>query len=151
MVKIFYEKIDGKYVPVSWYDTYVMDALPIGNHLIMVHKNGLIRKCNVEPALAPMIAAGRYAVDDLARLLVDAMTLRPEYTPLTQEQMDAWKALAAAFGKEKCALQYNSAHDAATAVISTLQDHAMELLSHPAVKNAYDEFLLVCKLAKESK
>lgn len=151
MKKTFYEKVGKKYVPVSEYDSELTDALPYGNHLIMVYKNGATKKYNVEPALAPMIAAGRYATERISKAIMDATDVRPSKTPLTTEQLNAWKALSAAFGEECHHLQWPSAYDAAIDATTALQNEAVELLSHPAVKHAYEEFMLVCKLAKETK
>lgn len=151
MTKTFYEKVGRKYIPVSEYDSDFSHSLPYGNHLIMVYKNGSTTKTNIDPALAPMIAAGRYAIDSISKAIMDATDIRPSKTPLTVEQINAWNALSVAFGDEKHQLEWPSAYAAADSAISALQDEAMMLLSHPAVKNAYDEFMLICELTKEPK
>ena len=56
---IFYKKVGRRYVPVYEYDQTLMDALPKGSHLIQVYPGGQSTKYNVDPAYAPLIAAGR--------------------------------------------------------------------------------------------
>lgn len=150
MKKVFYEKVGRKYIPVKEYDSALLDSLPYGNHLIMVYKNGSSGRYNIDPALAPMIAAGRYAIQPMCDEIMKADSIHPSREPLTEEQVDAWRTLSAAFGEEAHSLSRNSIYDIASAGISALQDEASKLLSNPAIKNAYEEFMLVCKLAKES-
>lgn len=151
MSKILYEKIGDEYVPVSVYEAKMIDSLPLGNHLIMVYKNGNTKRHNVDPAFAPMIAAGRYAVDEITDAIVSASSIRPTKTPLTQEQKDAWEALSKAFGESSHMLQWPSANEIAYQAVAALQNEANALLLNPSVKHAYDEFMLICKLALEQK
>lgn len=151
MKETFYKKIGNKYIPVSEYDSELMDSLPYGNHLIMVYKNGSTKKYNIDPALAPMIAAGRFATESISKSIMAATDIQPSKKPLTTEQIGAWKALSAAFGEECHKLQWPSAMNAAIEATTALQNEAQSLLSHPAVKNAYEEFMLVCKLSLEGK
>lgn len=146
MKKVYYEKVGGKYIPVSEYDPQFLDRLPYGNHLIMVHEGGLTRRYNVEPALAPMIAAGRLVASKIAGEILNASRMRPSKKPATPEQVTAWKSLLDAFGDEQYIVEWLSAVDMAAIATDSLENEAATLLSHPAVKNAYDEFMLICKL-----
>ncbi len=69
MKKIYYEKVGRRYVPVSEYDSEFLDAFPKGNHLVMCYPGGTSRRFRIDPALAPMIAAGRYAEDAICRAI----------------------------------------------------------------------------------
>lgn len=152
MKKIFYEKVGRKYVPVSEYDSTLLDALPKGVHLINVYPGGRSTRYNIDPAYAPMIAAGRVAEDAISKRIMDISALRPrsDRRPLTPEQKDAWDKLAKAFGNERYALQYCSYREAAEAGVKAMQEEADKLLDNPAVKKAYEYFLLVCELTKEN-
>lgn len=151
MKKVFYEKVGRKYVPVAEYDSDYLDSFPKGNHLVMCYPGGQSRKFNIDPAYAPMIAAGRYAEDAISKHIMDVSALRPrqDRKPLTPEQKAAWEALAEAFGEERYALEWCSYREAAEAGVKAMQDEADKMLTNPAVKKAWDYFMMVWSLAKE--
>ena len=150
MKKIYYEKIGRRYVPVREYDPEFTDALPKGNHLISVYPGGKSGRYNVDPAFAPMIAAGRYAEDAITHAVVQATKFTSSRKPITEEQREAWNRLCIAFGDDRYALNYESARGVAEKAVQALIDEANKTLSNPAVKKAYDHFMLIYKLAKES-
>jgi hypothetical protein len=147
--KIYYEKVGRKYVPVMEYDEYLMDGLPYGNHLIMVYPGGKSTRYNIDPALAPMIAAGRVAEDRMSEAVRRASEMRPRRHPLTEKQQYAWQRLNKALGDDVYTLEIASARDIAEAGIKAMQEEADKLLTNPAVKLAYEQFLLVCELTKK--
>ena len=149
MKKLFYIKEGRKYVPAYEYDSEFMDAFPKGTHLVICYPGGRSTRYNVDPAHAPMIAAGRVAEDAICRAISKAAELRPPNTPITKEQKKAWNALAKAFGDELCTLRGLSVHDCAEAGIKAMQEEADKLMKHDSVRQAYDHFMLVCELAKE--
>jgi hypothetical protein len=149
MKKIFYEKVGRKYVPVAEYDSDFLDSFTKGNHLVMSYPGGVSRRFNIEPALAPMIAAGRIAEDAICRAISKAAELRPQRTPLTPKQKKAWEELAAAFEDELCTLQGLSIHDCAQAGIEAMQAEADKLMKNESVRKSYEHFQLMCKLTKE--
>jgi hypothetical protein len=146
--KLYYEKVGRRYVPVSEYDSNLLDSFTKGNHLVMCYPGGTSRRFNVDPALAPMIAAGRYAEDEICKALNRASEMRPARTPITPAQQRAWKKLAKEFGDELCTLQGASIHDIAEAGVKAMQVEADRLLNNDAVRLAYDQFMLVCKLTQ---
>lgn len=150
MKKIFYEKIGRRYVPVSEYDNEYLDSFPKGNHLVMCYPGGTSRRFNIDPAYAPMIAAGRVAEDVMCRVLVKASELKPARSPITPEQKEAWENLAQAFGDELCTLHGASIHDVVEAGIKAMQEEADKLMKHESVRKAYDHFLLVSELCKSN-
>ena len=148
--KIYYEKVGRKYVPVHEYDEYLMDGLPYGNHLIMCYPGGQSTRYNIDPALAPMIAAGRVAEDWMVEAIRDASKMRPRRTQLTENQQQAWQSLNRALGDDVYTLEIASARDIAEAGIKAMQQEAEKLMTNPAVKLAYEQFLLVCELTKKT-
>lgn len=148
MKQLFYKKVGRRYVPVHEYDSELMDALPKGNHLLSVYPGGASRRYNIDPAYAPMLAASRVAEDAICKAILKASELRPPNTPITAEQKKAWHALAEAFGSELCTLRGLSIRDCAEAGVKAMQDEADKLLTNPAVKLAYDHFLMVAELTK---
>jgi hypothetical protein len=148
---IFYIKKGRRYVPHSTYSSEFCDSFPKGTHLVDVYPGGQSRRFNIDPAYAPMIAAGRVAEDAMCRAISKASELRPRQTPITDGQRKAWRKLAKEFGDELATLHINSARDIAEAGIAALELEAVSLLKNPAVKKAYDHFLLVAKLTLDAK
>lgn len=150
---IFYKKEGRRYVPVYEYDQELMDALPKGNHLVSVYPGGSSRRYNIDPAYAPLIAAGRVAEDAISKHIMEVSALRmPERkTPITKEQRDAWRRLSELMGNERYALEWCSYREAAEAGIKAMTEEAEKLLKHPSVRLAYEQFLLTCELCKEHK
>jgi len=149
MKKVYYEKVGRRYVPVAEYDSTYLDSFPKGNHLVMCYPGGQSRRFNIEPALAPMIAAGRYAEDAMSSALVRASEMRPHKKPVTDKQDKAWRALAKAFGDERYYVEIPSAKEVTEAGIKAMETEANKLLEHPMVQAAYDEFMATCKLVLE--
>jgi hypothetical protein len=146
MNKVYYEKVGRKYVPVAEYNEQWLDSFPKGNHLVMCYPGGSSRRFRIDPDLAPMIAAGRYAEDAMCETIRQASELRPRQTPLTEGQRRAWKKLAKEFGDELAILTIPSARDIAEAGVQAMQAEADRLMQHASVRQAYEQFLLVCKL-----
>lgn len=149
MKKIYYEKQGRRYVPVREYDGDMMYALPKGNHLIMCDPEGSSYSYNIDPAYAPMIAAGRVAEDAICKAIVQAQECRPSRTPMTPQQQRLWKELAESFRQDDYLILVPGARDAAEAGVKALAAEAEKLLANPSVRAAYDHFLLVCELAKK--
>ena len=149
MKRIYYEKVGRKYVPVAEYDNDLLDAFTKGTHLVQVYPGGASRRYNIDPAYAPMIAAGRVAEDAICRAISKASELRPKSTPITLGQKKAWEKLAKEFGDDLCTLHGLSVHDCAEAGVKAMMEEADKLLANPTVRNAYEKFLFVAELSKE--
>jgi hypothetical protein len=147
--KIYYEKRGRRYVPVREHDYELMDAMPRGNHLIMCYPGGRSTRYNIDPALAPMIAAGRVAEDRMSEAVRKASEMRPRRKELTHDQQRAWTRLNRAMGDDIYTLEVGSSRDIAEAGLKAMQAEAQQLLTNPAVKLAYEQFLLVCELTKK--
>ena len=148
MKKIYYETVGRRYRPVAEYDSDLVDSFHKGTHLVMVYPGGSSRRYNIDPNYAAMIAAGRVAEDAMCKAMLDASELRPQRTPLTEGQQRAWRKLAKEFGDELCTLQGSSTRDIVEAGVKAMQDEADKLMKHEAVRQAYEQFQLVCELTK---
>ena len=78
-----------------------------------------------------------------------ASEMRPRRKPLTEKQQQAWQRLNKALGDDVYTLEIASARDIAEAGIKAMQEEADKLLTNPAVRLAYEQFLLVCELTKK--
>ena len=136
-------------MPVAEYDNDLIDSFHKGTHLVMVYPGGSSRRYNIDPNYAAMIAAGRVAEDAICNAITKQSELRPHRTPLTKGQRTAWENLAKEFGEDLCTLHGASVRDCAEAGVKAMQEEADKLMQHSAVRNAYDQFQLVCKLVKE--
>jgi hypothetical protein len=128
-----------------------LDSFPKGNHLVMCYPGGQSRRFNINPALAPMIAAGRYAEDAMSAALVKASEMRPHNKPITEKQKKAWIALAKAFGDDRYYIEIPSAREVTEAGLKAMEVEASKLMDHPMVQAAYNEFMATCKLVLDSK
>ena len=148
--KIFYEKVGRRYKPVLENDNEFYDALPYGNHLIMCYPGGRSTRYNVDPALAPMIAAARVAENQMSEAVRKASEMRPRRKELTIEQQRAWTRLNKAMGDDVYTIEVASAREIAEAGLKAMQAEAQQLMTNPAVRLAYEQFLFVCELTKKN-
>lgn len=151
MKKLYYIKEGRKYIPVSEYDSDLLDSFPKGTHIIMSYPGGKSTRYNIDPAYGPMIAAGRLAEDVISNAIHKASEAKPKRPPITDRQLKAWEEMKAAFGDEFFNLNYGSIRDYAEAGVQAMQEEANKLLTNPTVKKAYDHFLLVAELTREEK
>jgi len=147
MKKVFYEKVGRRYKPVAEYDNEYLDSFPQGSHLVMVMPGISSRRFRIDPAFAPMIAAGHYAEDAVSKAVVKASEMRPHNKPITEKQRKAWDNLARAFGDDRYYIEIPSAREVAEAGVKAMQIEADKLMQNAAVKQAYDHFMFVAKLA----
>lgn len=145
--KVFYEKIGSRYKPVAEYDNEYLDSFPKGSHLVLVKPGLSSRRFNIDPAFAPMIAAGSYAEDAMSKAVQQASEMRPHSKPITEEQRTAWENLAKSFGSDRYYVEIPSAREIAEEGVKAMQVEADKLMQNPAVKQAYDHFMFVAKLA----
>lgn len=149
MKKIFYEKVGRRYVPVAEYDSDLIDSFTKGTHIVISYPGGQSRRYNIDPAFAPMIAAGRFAEDAVCKAISKASELRPQKTPITPGQKRAWEKLAKEFGDELATLNGLCLRECAEAGVQAMQEEADKMLTNPAVKKAYDNFMMICQLTQD--
>lgn len=151
--QVFYQKVGDKYLPVSEYDSYLHSALPKGKHLIVSVDPGMTSyHYNIDPAFAPLLAAAKYSESALSNAIVKATELRRKESAnrkLTDEQRKAWEHLVEVFGEDARQLEWPSARGAAEEVVNVLAHEAEKMLTVPAVKLAYEHFMMVYKLTKD--
>jgi hypothetical protein len=151
MKRLYYIKEGRRYKPVAEYDSDLMDSFPKGTHIVMCYPGGQSRRYGIDPAYAPMIAAGRVAEDAIARAIHAESEARPKERPITKRQRAAWEEMKAAFGDEFFSLTFSSTRDLAEAGVKAMMEEQEKLLKNPTVRKAYEKFLLVAELTKEGR
>jgi hypothetical protein len=151
MKKIFYEKIGSRYKPVKEYDDTLMSAFPKGTHVVVCKPGVTSYSYQVNPAFVPMLAAGKYAEDEMSQAIVKGLELKPKQTPITDRQRELWDELQKSFAEQDFAIHGPAAADAAREGIKALEKEVEKMLTVPAVKLAYDHFMMVWQLTKEQK
>ena len=149
MKKIYYEKVGRRYKPVYEYDQTLMDSFPKGSHLVICYPGGQSTRYNIDPAYAPMIAAGRVAEDKISEAIRKASDMRPKRAPITKAQREAWENLVKEFGEDARMLEWPSAREVADEAVKAMQAEAERLLTNSAVRLAYEHFLLVADLTRK--
>ena len=151
---IFYKKVGRRYKPVYEYDQKFLDSFSKGTHLVQVYPGGQSTRYNINPAYAPMIAAGRVAEDRISAVIMKATDLRRNYKmskELTPGQLKAWNKLIEEFGEDARALEWPSAREACEEAVKAMAEEAEKLLTVPSVRKAYEHFLFVAELTKDTK
>lgn len=152
MKKIFYEKVGRKYVPVREYDSEFLDAFPKGTHIIISYPGGQSTRYNINADYAAMIAAGRVAEDAISHAIAKATEIKPMSTRITAEQRAAFDKFLETMPVDdpnRNMLTHGCIRDAVDAGIQSMIVEAEKLITNPAVKKAYEHFLLVAELTKE--
>jgi hypothetical protein len=148
--KVYYERVGRKYVPVREYDSLLMDSFPAGTHMVVCHPGGRSYRYNIDPAFAPMIAAGRYCEDVISTAVMKAHEVRPyRNQALTTEQREAWDTLMASLPDKGRYIEWPSAREVAEAAVKALSDEALKMLDNPSVKLAWENLMMVAALAKD--
>jgi hypothetical protein len=149
MEEIFYTKKNGRYTPVTYYDSEVMNGFPEGATIVMVDSHSSTRRYRIDPAFAPLIAAGILAEDIIATAIMEGSKAELRDKAVTQEEANAWDMLRKTMGQSVYLVQFPAAQQSARAGVKAMQDEASKMLAHPTVKAAYDQFLTVWQLIKE--
>ena len=150
MKKIFYEKVGrGRYIPVAEYDRDYMDSFPKGNHLVMCHPGGKSIRYHIDPNYAAMIAASVFAEDAVWESIIESQKLKPQQEPITEHQQKLWRELAESFNRDDYPLIRPAAVDAGRAAVKAMMEEADKLMTNPAVRKAFEQFMLICELTKD--
>ena len=148
MDEVYYKKVGSKYIEVTRSDA-ISNSFPMGASLVICEPGVMTKYYRIDPATAPLIAASMESKRIMSKVLMNELSLRPSKTAHTEEQVAAWKKLSETFGEEIHPLQWPSVHAAVDEAMKVLHKDAQRMLEYPAVKKAYEEFLLVYNLTKE--
>lgn len=149
MKKVFYEKVGKRYKPIREYDDTFMSAYPKGTHLVVCKPGTTSYMYGIDPALAPMVAAGKYAENEMSQAIIKGLEMKLNQTPITEQQRELWVELKKSFAEQDFVIHGPAAADAAREGIKALEKEVEKMLTVPSVKLAYDHFMMVWALTKE--
>lgn len=147
----FYKKVGRRYEAVYEYDSELLDAFPKGSHVVVCYPGGKSIRYNIDENWAAMIAAGRLAEDKISDAIMKSGELRPKTKAISQRSRDLYdKFVDSLDDDERFYIERPSAREMAEAAVKAMQEEAMKLMQNEAVKQAYEQFMLICKLSQES-
>lgn len=155
MNRTFYEKINGEFVPTCLWDA-IDESVPTptwnaisnqslesGAWLVVVKPGTKITQKAVDIDWAPLQAAGILAQDNIAQAIYNESRKN-----VPTKSSGASATTINSYDVFPYNMTRSQAQHIAEAGIQAMQDQAQELLSNPSVRAAYDQFMLICKLAK---
>lgn len=151
----FYRKIVSKfgrvkYEPVMEYDNDLSYALPKGSHLITVEPGCKSTIYNVEPDTVRLLAAAMLVKEKMIKTLLTNADMRPKNSPITPEQQEAWENFRATMSDQLSVLHGPSINDVYQSFIDELIKNTDSCFENPAVKKAWDNFILMYQLSLNS-
>ena len=113
-----YTKVGRRYRPVAEHEEW--DSYPAGAHLVVCSPGSTLRRFNIDPDRAGLLAAAEPLRDQIRALVMELHRMRPTRRPVTQAQADAWHAFERAMGNEGYVVEYASVGEIADAVVDLI-------------------------------
>lgn len=113
-----YKKIGRRYKPVAEHEEW--DSYPAGAHLVICQPGSTMRRFNVDPDRAGLLAAAEPLRDQIRALVMELHKMRPTRRPVTQKQAAAWRRFQKAMGGDGYFVEYASVGEIADAVVDLI-------------------------------
>ena len=113
-----YKKVGRRYRLVAEYEEW--DSYPAGASLVVCQPGSQLRRFNVDPDRAGLLAAAEPLRGQIRTLVMELQKMRPTRRPVTMQQAAAWRAFQAAMGTEAYAVEYASVGEIADAVVDLI-------------------------------
>lgn len=147
MQETYYKKVGDTYEPVSYYDSNIIDAVPVDCAVMILSKKGsTLRKYDVDIALAPLLAGGEYMREAMTDAFDKADRPTLPTNALTAQESEAWNKLIAIGGEGFKRLTLPATNDLIDAGLKTLMEKMEHVLSDPTCADAYNQFKMCVKL-----
>ena len=117
-----YKKVGRRYKPVAEHEEW--DSYPEGAHLVMCRPGGTLRRFNVDPDRAGLLAAAEPLRDQIRALMMELHRMRPTRRPVTLAQRAAWRRFQKAMGGDGYFVEYASVGEIADAVVDLIVEEA---------------------------
>ena len=145
-----YKKVGRRYVEIGEYDPEMVDYTPNGVTMTVKRPGMTSRRYGMDPDILPLLAAGLYCEDEISRAIHRASELRPATRSITPKQREAFDRFLDTMDPDdpmRNMLTCGSCREAAEAGTQALVAEAQKLLANQSIKDAYEHFLLLCKLS----
>ena len=144
-----YKKVGRRYIEIGEYDPECMDYIPNGTTMIVKRPGMQSTRYNVDPDLVPLLAAAVYCEDEISHAIRHATEIRPigQITPKQRAAFDRFLETMPEDDPNRNMMTFGSAREAADAGTKALVTEAEKLLTNESIKQAYEHFLLLCKLS----
>ena len=113
-----YKKVGSRYHPAANYEEW--DSCPEGAHLVVCSPGSTLRRFNINPDRAGLLAAAEPLRDQIRALVVELHKMRPTRRPVTMQQAAAWRRFQKAMGNDAYAVEYASVGEIADAVVDLI-------------------------------
>lgn len=113
-----YEKRGRRYYPVA--EERRWDAFTKGAHLVVCTPGFQTTRHNIDLDHAGLLAAAEPLREQITKLVMEKLSMRPSKRPVTQQQLEAWEAFRSAMGNDGYIVEYLSAAELADAVVELI-------------------------------
>ena len=117
-----YTKVGRRYLPCAEHE--VWNSFPEGAHLVVCSPGSTLRRFNIDPDRAGLLAAAEPLRAEIRTLVMDLHKMRPTRRPVTLEQKAAWHAFERAMGNDAYCTEYASVGEIADAVVDLIVKEA---------------------------
>lgn len=117
-----YKKVGRRYRPVAEHEEW--DSYPAGAHLVVCSPGSTLRRFDIDPDRAGLLAAAEPLRSQIRALVMDLHKMRPTRRPVTMEQKAAWHAFERAMGHDAYCVEYASVGEIADAVVDLIVKEA---------------------------
>lgn len=117
-----YKKVGRRYKPVAEHEEW--DSYPEGAHLVVCSPGSTLRRFNVDPDRAGLLAAAEPLRAQIRALVMELHKMRPTRRPVTLAQQAAWRRFQKAMGGDGYWVEYASVGEIADAVVDLIVTEA---------------------------
>ena len=117
-----YKRVGRRYKPVAEHEEW--DSYPAGAHLVVCSPGSTLRRFNIDPDRAGLLAAAEPLRAQIRALVMELHKMRPTRRPVTMQQAAAWRRFQAAMGNDAYAVEYASVGEIADAVVDLIVTEA---------------------------
>lgn len=113
-----YTKVGRRYLPCAEHE--VWNSFPEGAHLVVCSPGSTLRRFNIDPDRAGLLAAAEPLREQIRALVVELHKMRPTRRPVTLQQAAAWRRFQKAMGGDGYFVEYASVGEIADAVVDLI-------------------------------
>ena len=117
-----YKKVGRRYHPVAEHEEW--DSYPEGAHLVVCSPGSTLRRFNIDPDRAGLLAAAEPLRAQIRSLVMELHKMRPTRRPVTVAQAAAWRRFEKAMGNDGYCVEYASIGEIADAVVDLIVTEA---------------------------